>query len=240
MNYLRNFTLGAIMTFALNVSAISLAEVDKEIFDAISAKSGVKLHYAKYDPDTSWNEMLHKIRTGEIQATGGATITEERKLWAKFTDAYRAAEEVVFVKADNPMQVTNAEEFVKYVKAHNLKVGVIKAMAHSSATLQNFTDDSANKARITEAIDHDSLVKLLSSGAVDAILIEHEIASGTSLVSNSRVKELHIFTPVQLGFIMTKEGKNAVSDEQVQKLNTAIATLKKDGTIKAILAKSSK
>ena len=229
------YTIALVVILPLKSSAaLDINVADKQVFDLISQKSGVNLKYGMYGDKVVWAELLSKVRTGELQVTGSAYITPERLKWAKFTIPYKYEEVVAFTR-NNHVNFNSVDELINYIKSNNIKVGIMSQSSHADPKLNEYIDDSKNRMKFVAADQDVDLVRLIKANEVSIILAARPFLYKTSIVSDNEFKEHRINAETPVAFIVTRYGKNAVSEEDLNKLNGAIEAFRKNGAIQKII-----
>ena len=229
----------------LSVSAqaekpLDWAKFDTKAFIVLQKEAGTRLNYLARDEAMKWSNMLKQVREGEYDATGSATITAERRMWAKFSSGYRMEEEVAFMSNKLAKQLSvdlgkpltaelRTAEFINYIKENKLKVGVLKDARHANSVLDAFVKDPANADYIVAAASDWDHVNLLLNGKVDLISMDRVKANGLVYAKgqSDKFREYRISAKTPVSYIINRN----VSDATIDKLNAAITRLTLDGTL---------
>ena len=190
--------------------------IDAEIAAAIAEKMGCELQIE----DIAFDSIIPEVSSGKADmGMAGMTVTEDRKVNVDFSDTYAIARQVVIVKADSG--ITSLDDL------EGLIIGVQQGTTGDIYATDEFGDDFIERyAKGMEA------VQALSQGKIDAVIIDNEPArvfvsenEGLVILDEAYADEEYA--------IAVKKG-NA---ELLEQINAALAELKADGTLDAIVAK---
>lgn len=91
--------------------------IDVEIINQAASQANCQIEYVQ----DSWVNLLAKVEKGEVDLLAGATPTDERKVYADFSEPYRAESFTLFVLRDNGFTGDNLQAFL----SRSNKVGVV-------------------------------------------------------------------------------------------------------------------
>ncbi len=190
---------------------------DIDLMDAIAKKAGFEVEYQ----NTPFDAVLAGIGTCQFDAAISAiTITEDRKKNMLFSDSYIDAGQIVSVRADNT--TINGPEDLKglTVGVQASTTGEIEAKKIEGVTVKPY-----------DAVDLAFLD--LSNKQVDAVIVDYPTTFAYVAKSPDKIKTVgKPFTDEQYGIAIC----NKKADLQ-QKINTALAALKADGTVQKLETK---
>ena len=196
--------------------------IDVEIAGAIADKLGLELVIDNKDFDAA----LLAVQGGEAadMVMAGVTVTDERKAVMDFTDSYASGVQVVIVPEDS--DIASIDDM------QGKMIGVQRGTTgdlYCSDTVENGGFGAEN---VTPYPDGLTAVQALNNGQVDCVVIDNAPAQefvaanpGRKIVDTEYANEEYA--------IGVAKGNTQLLDA----LNTAIAELKADGTIQAILDK---
>jgi polar amino acid transport system substrate-binding protein len=193
---------------------------DIDVVKAVAAKAGIEVKFV----NTPWEGIFNTLAQGDRDLLVSAiTITDERKQTMDFSAPYFDAKQLIAVK-DNSKIKTLAD-------LKKLKVGVQTGTTGDEVVTKLIGKNSANIKRFEST---PLALKELEAGGVDAVVADngvviHYVANNTG--SKFRTVDDTSFTPEQYG-IAVKKG-NA---ELLEKINTALAAIKADGSYDKIFA----
>ena len=148
----------------------------------------------------------------------GMTVTEDRLASVNFSDTYATGIQAIIVTEDS--DIASADDLVgKTIGVQQGTTGDLYATDVEGATIERY-------AKGMEA------VQSLSQGKIDAVIIDNEPAN----VFVSEVEGLKILDEA----FATEDYAVAVAkdnEELLEQVNTALAELKEDGTLQAIVDK---
>ena len=190
--------------------------IDAEIAAAIAEKMGCELKIE----DIAFDSIIPEVSSGKADmGMAGMTVTEDRKQNVDFSDTYAIARQVVIVRADSGIESLDDLE--------GLTIGVQQGTTGDIYASEDYGDDHIERyAKGMEA------VQALTQGKVDAVIIDNEPArvfvsenEGLVILDEAYADEEYA--------IAVKKGNT----ELLNQINAALAELKADGTLDAIVAK---
>lgn len=188
--------------------------IEVEILEKVCAKLGVELEIVKIDFDA----VLPGVQTGKYDCgMSGISITEKRQKNVLFTDAYCLAAQCIVVKADSPIS--------SKADLEGKKIAV-----QSGTTAADFC---SSEGYDLSQYDKNPLAKLaLTQGKVDAWVVD-DLTAAELCKDDPSVKILNeamTTEPYAFAFAFG-------SETLVEEINTILAELMADGTVKALFEK---
>ncbi|MBQ2389982.1 MAG: amino acid ABC transporter substrate-binding protein [Clostridia bacterium] len=209
--------------------------IDAEIAEAIADKLGMELEIV----DTEFGSIIGGVQSGKYDiGVAGMTVTEERKESVNFSNSYANGIQSVIV-AENS-EYTSFEDFYTGFDADGNPAGVkegVKIGVQQDTTGHIYAaDEAANwgfgEANVISYKTGADAVQALISGKVTAVIIDNEPAK-SFVAANTGLKILDgEYTNEDYAICIAKE-----NTELLEKINTALAELKADGTIDKIIEK---
>ena len=194
------------------------AGIDVEIAKAIAEKMGCELKIE----DIAFDSIVPQVNSGMADmGMAGMTVTEDRKKKnVDFSDTYAISRQVIVVKEDS--------EFVGVEDLAGKRIGVQQGTTGDilASGDKNISEGVERYNKAMEAIQS------LSQGMVDAVIVDIEPAK----VFVSEVTGLKILDQeytLEEYAICVKKGNTELLDN----INAALAVLKADGTLDAIVDK---
>lgn len=193
---------------------------DIDVVKAVAAKAGIEVKFV----NTPWEGIFNTLAQGDRDLLVSAiTITDERKQTMDFSAPYFDAKQLIAVKETSKIKAL--------ADLKKLKVGVQTGTTGDEVVTKLIGKNSANIKRFEST---PLALKELEAGGVDAVVADngvviHYVANNAG--SKFRTVDDTSFTPEQYG-IAVKKG-NA---ELLEKINTALAAVKADGTYDKIYA----
>ncbi len=190
--------------------------IDAEVAELIAQKLGMTLEIK----DMEFSSIIGAVQTGSVDfGMAGMTVTEERLVTVDFSDTYATAVQSVIVKEDSEIAAVEDLE--------GKKIGVQESTTGDIYATDDFGDE--NVKRFSKGND---AVAALSAGIVDAVIIDNEPAKNY-VAANEGLKILDTsYAEEEYAIAISKD-----NTELKDKINAALAELKADGTLDAIVAK---
>ena len=189
--------------------------IDAEVAALIAEELGMTLEIE----DMAFDSVLAAVQSGKADiAMAGITVTEERKMSVNFTDPYTTATQMIIV-AENSDIASPDDLTGKTIGVQLGTTGDIYVEDVEDATIERY-----NKG--FEA------VQALLQGKVDAVVIDGEPAK-VFVEQNEGIKLVdEAFTEEEYAIAIAKD-----NEELLEKVNTALNTLKENGKFDEVVAK---
>ena len=200
------------------------AGIDVEIAGKIAEKLGMKLEIK----DVEFGSIIGGVQTGKFDmGMAGMTVSVKRLQSVNFSTTYATGVQVVIVAEDST--ITSLDD----LKADgSMKYGVQQDTTgdiYASNTVDNGGYGEENVIRYKTGAD---AVQALKAGKVDAVIIDNEPAK-SFVAANDGLKILDTeWLLEEYAICIAKE-----NTQLLNAVNNALAELKADGTIDAIIAK---
>ena len=190
--------------------------IDVEIAGAIADKLGLELQIDDMDFDAA---LLAAQQGKSDMVMAGVTVNDERKQVMDFSDTYASGVQVVIVKEG--ADIATVDELAGHM------IGTQRGTTGYIYCTDDFGEDS-----VTAYDDGLTAVQALNNGQVDCVVIDSAPAK-EFVAANEGLVILDTEYAVEDYAIGMAKGNTAL----VEAVNGALAELKADGTIDAILAK---
>ena len=188
---------------------------DVEIAEAIAAKLGKKLEITNIDFDAA----LTGAATGKYDmAVAGITANDERRQNMNFSVDYYTASQAIIVKADSAI-----------VASKDLEGKTISCQEGTTGE-QYLLDNNYNVQSFKTGAE---AVSAMTSGKVDAVVIDNAVAKALSEKQNGATKVLDEALTQEEYAIAFEKG----DDELTKKVNDALNELKAEGKLAEIFEK---
>ena len=189
--------------------------IDVEIMKAIGEKLGMEVTIE----DMAFDSIIPAIQSGKADiGAAGMTITEDRLANVDFTDTYCHASQAIIVNAANEEIKTAADLEGKTI---GVQLGTTGDMYAGDVT--------ENVERYNKGFE---AAMAVAQGKIDAVVIDDQVAKSLA-EGNADLKVLEEpFTEEDYAIAVSKD-----NTELTEKINTALAELKEDGTIQSIIDK---
>lgn len=184
----------------------------------------------------SWGNLLSLLKAGEIDFVLGASITEERKTFAHFSEPYRSEEFQLYIRADEEHKYRQATvaDFVR----DNHKLGIIGEYFYGEE-LSGLMDDDKFADLFKPAFMGEINLARLIDGDIDGFLEDSFV--GASLIRRKGLDKYIAAhqAKISTGDVYVMFSRTAVKPEVVSDFNAALRTIKNNGTYDKLVAKYS-
>lgn len=199
--------------------------IDVEIAKAVAEKLDMELKVV----DIEFDSIITGVQTGKYDmGMAGMTVTDERKESVDFSDSYATGIQSVIVKEDSPIK--SVDDIL--AEDASYKIGVQLSTTGDIYVSGDYEDAGKDADLITKFQTGNDAVSALSSGKVDAVVIDNEPAksyvaatSGLKILDSKYVEE-------DYAICFSKDNADLR-----EKVNGALKDLIADGTVKKIIDK---
>ena len=201
----------------------AIVGIDVEVAQAIAAKLGMELEVT----DIAFDSIIPGIQTGKYDmGMAGMTVTDERKEQVNFSDSYATGVQVVIVKDDSA--IASVDDL--FADGANTVVGT---QAGTTGFIYATSDiEDAGLGTVKSFGKTTDAVEALKNGQVDCVILDNEPAKALVAANEG----LHIldteYAVEDYAIAISKE-----NTDLLDKINTALAELKDDGTLQSIVDK---
>ena len=209
-------TNAAFPPYEMTTDAGEFEGIDVEIAGAIADKLGLELQIDDMDFDAA---LLAAQQGKSDMVMAGVTVNEERKQVMEFSDTYASGVQVVIVKEGS--EIATLDDLAGHM------IGTQRGTTGYIYCSDDFGEDS-----VTAYDNGLTAVQALNNGQVDCVVIDSAPAK-EFVAANEGLVILDTEYAVEDYAIGMAKGNTAL----VEAVNGALAELKADGTIDAILAK---
>ena len=204
-----------------------LAGLDIETFNAIMTQAKLTFTTA----ELPWKTHLHYIKTGKMDIAMGASWSKEREEFAYFSMPYRQETVKLFVKKGTAKNISlpSLTDLVGSPYLIGVEGGYFYGLDYQK--LIRRLDFQAN---ISEVIDLEQNVSLVLEGNLDGFLVDP--ITMRAFVDKYKMNNLFEEHPVEIysADIYIMLSKKSMNESVLNKINQAIETLKKDGSLRKI------
>ncbi len=202
-----------------------LTGFDKELFDAVANKLGLRAEYV----NTRFDDVLSGVRTGAYEVgVSAVAVNDDRKQRTRMVSYYSMSTQWVTGKG-NPANVGVADACGKRLAVEAGTVHVDEVTARS----QTCTAGRLPAITIDRYPDQAAVTAALLAGKADAFVADSPVAAYAVKQSGGKLVALpETYDPVLCGYVVNTD-QQALADV----LRDAVAALIKDGTYRRILAK---
>ena len=209
-------TNAAFPPYEMTTDAGEFEGIDIETAQAIADKLGLELQIDDMDFDAA---LLAAQQGKSDMVMAGVTVNDERKQVMDFSDTYASGVQVVIVKEGS--EIATVDDLAGHM------IGTQRGTTGYIYCTDDFGEDS-----VTAYDDGLTAVQALNNGQVDCVVIDSAPAK-EFVAANEGLVILDTEYAVEDYAIGMAKGNTAL----VEAVNGALAELKADGTIDAILAK---
>ena len=208
-------TNAAFPPYEMTTDAGGFEGIDVEIAEAIANKLGLELVIDDMDFDAA---LLAVQQNKSDIVMAGVTVNEDRKLVMAFSDTYASSKQVIIVKDGSDVTLDNLGD--QMIGTQRGTTGYI------------YTSGDYGEDHVTAYDNGATAVQALVNGQVDCVVIDEEPAKAF-VAANTGLTILDTAYAMEDYAI----GMNKDNADLVAAVNKALAELKADGTLDAIVAK---
>lgn len=205
-----------------------VAGLDVELVQAATDKLGCELSYEQAD----FAELLRMLREGDVDLVPGATVSEAREEFARFSVPYRDEEVHIWVRAGDHELLEDAD--LETLLESERRIGITEGFLYGDDAESLLNDSQYAELLVNARLTDINLMRLVDH-EVDAVLADpyvvHTIQRRLGLSGQMAALE----TPVSQGEVSLMFSRASVDEELLEKFNDALKTLQEDGTQERIL-----
>ena len=210
--------------------------LDQEVIAEVAKRAGYHLQYK----NLPWQRVVkNSLKNAEVDIAMYATKTAERSDYAHFSSIpYFPEDAAIFILQKDEKQFTSIEHLFDFIN-HDYRIGVHRESIYSNLyeellknekfySLLHFshTDAQNVKMLVTQRVD------AIFSGELRTIQLLREMSPNSKIVRHSYIN----MNDDNMGaYIMMS--KASISQADYQKINNALLSMKKDGTLDKITQK---
>lgn len=206
--------------------------MDIELVQMVADKLNCGITYRQ----DSWGNLLNLLKAGKIDMVLGASITDERKAFALFSEPYRSEEFLLYIRAEDVHKHRQAS-VVDFVLDNN-KIGTIGEYYYGNELSSLMDDEKYGKQFQPVFMGEINLARLLD-GDIDGFLEDSFV--GASLVRRKGLAKY--ITPhqakISTGDVYVMFSRATVAPEKVNQFNQALIELKNNGDYDRLVSKYS-
>lgn len=207
-----------------------LTGLDINIIEAVLDNMGEPYKWQK----TPWKRVLKDMDEGFLDGAPGASITDERKQWAWFSDTYRQELVVLFVQKGKK-ELYPFETLTDIIKS-DITIGVARGYYYGEG-YKKLIKNEAFARRIEKVKVNELNYKKLALGRIDGFLCDPVAATaGLKSLDMLDMVEIHPMK-VYADDVHVMFSKKRVPWEYVRKFNKSLAELKESGEYDKILGR---
>ena len=203
--------------------------LDVDLVTAVARQADCSLTFEK----GTWRELLQQLRDGEIDVVAGATPTEERQSYARFTVPYRGEQFELFIRAGSVADSRGKD--LATLMAEGWRIGVVEDYLYTD-TISSLQDDPEfNDGFVYTAMAETNMSRLLEGG-IDGLIEDKYV--GAAIIRHKNLQNDISRHPVQFSNtqISIMVSRASVDEALFQRLDDSVQTLRENGAIGKILA----
>ncbi|NVK22255.1 MAG: transporter substrate-binding domain-containing protein [Kangiellaceae bacterium] len=200
--------------------------IDISVFKQAADKAGCDIQYIQ----KSWSELLTGVEKGEIDVLGGATATDERKVYADFSESYRSESFSLFISADDTY---NGDSLSGFLSRAN-KVGVTSDYFYGKEVYDLMNHPQYGQLFVDEKSGEQSFFNILY-GRIDGVLSDP--VEGRYIIKRkdlgNKIRESKVNIPSEsVSFMFSKK---SVTGERLNTLKANIKEMADSGKVAEII-----
>jgi polar amino acid transport system substrate-binding protein len=203
--------------------------LDVDLVTAVAADADCEISFRK----GSWGELLAQLEAGEIHLLAGATRTEERAEFARFTRSYRDEEFLLYVHTARLDEFAGAE--LGDLLANGVRIGVIDGYLYGEPIARYQNDPAYDDQFIYSRIAETNVARL-TDGGVEGIIEDKYV--GASIIRHKDLNE--VITPHPMRFssndVSIMVSRASVDEATFERLDASVGKLLDNGAIAMVLA----
>ena len=204
--------------------------LDIELMELIKVETGCKINYQKGD----WKTLLTDLKSGKIDFLTGASITDKRKVYARFSDGYRTESFRLYVRSGESKSFSGFN--MKTLLDNGFRLGI---------TMDYIYNDEVNS--LQDDVTYFGNIIAVSTGLINfAKLLEDDIDGfledpvvGSSSIRRQGLEnqiELHPYK-INTGDVHVMFSKVSVDESIIMNFNKALAKIRMDGRHERLMDK---
>ena len=184
--------------------------------------------------ELTWARIIEGIKNGTIDMTGGASLTEERKEFARFSDAYRKEKMTLFIRKGegDKFKLSTLED----VLALGMRIGVTADYEYGDLYAK-LMEKPEFKALVDTSASAEISVKKLLANRIDGYMDDELVGIAAAKKNNAMDKIEANPVEVTASDIHILTSKKSVSEEMLAKINQAIKDYVASAEYQALLDK---
>ncbi len=196
--------------------------LDVDLFRAVAETIGCTVT----PREIPWRRLLANLETGSADAAMGATKTPEREAFAQFSDAYRADEFVLFVRAGEIGRF--GSDGLASMEANRLSLGVVGGYNYGE-TFTSLMTSRRFQRLVQTASGSDLNLRKLLAGRIDAFLENRFVGAALARAEGAGDRvESHpaVVSADDVHFMFSRA---SVAPEVVASFDRMLETMRADG-----------
>lgn len=196
--------------------------LDNDLIKAIAKHADCEISLQK----RPWKRTLAELKSGDSDMAPGASFSEERTQFAHFSEPYRSETMSLMVRRDEveKLNFSSVEEMMQ----SDIALGTVRGYFYGER-FKIASEAADKKARLQEANSDEKNIKKLLKGRIDGLLVDPFVGMQIAKELNKH-QELTLH-PVEVSDsdIYFMFSKKSVSKQTIDRINKALAEIKKSG-----------
>ena len=216
-------------TYADDNGEVTGADID--MIKAIAADIGCSVELVQLP----WARILREVENGTLDVSTSTSWTQDRSEWARFSEPYRETEIAIYVRRGETSRFD--VDSLADIPGQSIRLGVIVDYFYGKE-LAALVSDPDYAAWIDGAPDYATNIRKLINGRIDGFLVEDVgvmHAELERLDAIDLVERYPLRIPGQKLHFMF--GRRTVDLAIVEQVDAAVAQMRADGRLDAIMAK---
>jgi polar amino acid transport system substrate-binding protein len=203
--------------------------LDVDLVTAVTANADCDISFQK----GNWSDLLEQLRDGEIHLLAGATRTDEREAFARFTQPYRDEEFLLYVHSARLEEF--AESDLGTLLEDGVRIGVIDEYLYGE-TISGYQNDPALGGQFVYSQLAETNIGKLTDGAVEGIIEDKYV--GAAIVRHKDLGDLVAVHPTRFSSspVRIMVSRAAVDEPTFDRLDASVGELLDNGAIDKVLA----
>ena len=203
--------------------------LDVDLVTAVAANADCDISFQK----GNWRDLLAQLEAGEIHLLAGATRTDEREVFARFTQPYRDEEFLLYVHSARLDEFTGSD--LGQLLADGVRIGVIDEYLYGE-TISGFQNDPDFEGQFVYSQLAETNIGKLTDGAVEGIIEDKYV--GAAIIRHKDLGNLIALHPTRFTAspVRIMVSRAAVEESTFDRLDASVGELLGNGAIEKILA----
>lgn len=195
-----------------------------DVWNEIAKRNNWKVKYVI----ANWNGLIGMLDSGKIDTIAHqVTITDERKPKYYFSDPY--------VYSGVQLAVKKGNNSIKNLNDLNGKTVAVESGMNFYKAIEKFNSDKKGTVKLKQYSDYNSIFSEVNLGRADALLEDKLAIMDTIKRSNYNLQLAgEPIEKMENAFPMVKTDANK---QKIEKINSALKSMREDGTLKKISQK---
>ena len=203
--------------------------LDVDLVTAVATNADCDISFRK----GSWRDLLAQLEAGEIHLLAGATRTDEREVFARFTQPYRDEEFLLYVHSARLDEFAGAN--LGELLADGVRIGVVDEYLYGEP-VSGFQNDPSYDGQFVYSQLAETNIGKLTDGAVEGIIEDKYV--GAAITRHKDLGNLVALHPTRFSStpVRIMVSRAAVDEATFDRLDASVGELLENGAIDKVLA----